>query len=306
MDLFHTLHDNKGKNKIMMMKQAVFFGLSVMLSTTPFSLAFLIVPPRPPTVLVLVSSRVRRTEQRQKQTRLSQSKNDDASCASSTILPENELFFFMEDPSVSNNDDLQLFAVHGPEMKQAMRQKGWKQVQVNCVSSLDDLPATKGKGETAKDDSTYSDRSEMDAALLQAMQEFYKTKEERSQALKNACEAGACIQRTKAMCRAAADSTWGERNIKVLLQLGGSVHDRDAYGSTPLHIAAVFFNADAVEILIQKGADLEAKDDDGLTPKMTFEDSVERRMEMVQEFGMPLTAADREREARIRSLLLNE
>jgi ankyrin repeat protein len=165
------------------------------------------------------------------------------------------------------------------------------------------LPATKGIQETATDDYTSSDKSEMDAALVQAMQEFYKTKEDRFQALKNAVEAGACIQRTKAMCRAAADSTWGERNIQVLLQLGGGVCDRDEYGSTPLHIAAVFFNADAVEILIQKGADLAARDDDGLTPEMAFENSVERRMEMVQEFGMPLTSADRVREARIRSLL---
>jgi hypothetical protein len=243
-------------------------------------------------------------EQRQKQMRLPQSNNDDAS---STILPawENldEFFFFFEDPSATNKDDLQLYAVHGPEMQQAMQQQGWKQVKVSHVTSLDDLPAIKGKDETATDDSTSPNKSEMDAALLQAMQEFYKTKEERFQALKNACDAGACIQRTKAMCRAAADSTWGERNIKVLLHLGGSVHDRDAFGSTPLHIAAVFFNADAVEILIQKGADLEARDDDCLTPKMTFENSVERRMEMVQEFGMPLTAADREREARILSLL---
>ena len=44
-----------------------------------------------------------------------------------------------------------------------------------------------------------------------------------------------------------------------------SINDRDHYGRTPLHHAGVALNADAMELLIQHGADAKAMDNHGLT-----------------------------------------
>src|SRR5687767_312867 len=43
--------------------------------------------------------------------------------------------------------------------------------------------------------------------------------------------------------------------IEVLLALGADIHVKDANGDTPLHKAAMFANADAVRLLMERGAD---------------------------------------------------
>lgn len=57
---------------------------------------------------------------------------------------------------------------------------------------------------------------------------------------------------------------------KKLVALGNNVNEKDLFGSTPLHMAAMYGHKPVVEFLIQKGAELNAKtykmDDFALTP----------------------------------------
>ena len=142
----------------------------------------------------------------------------------------------------------------------------------------------------------------MDGALLRALTEFYKSEEERSEAIKGAVENGASIRRTKSMMRIGADTRWGARNLKILLELGGSVHDVDDYGSTPLHIACLFANADVIELLLENGANTDAQDNDGLTPSMVFAQRLEQDKEMEMELGQPLPPEEGKNRERIQSL----
>lgn len=52
---------------------------------------------------------------------------------------------------------------------------------------------------------------------------------------------------------------WFERPIT-------SVHDRNGYGDTPLHIVANWGDCKAIKTLIEIGADINAKGEAGLTP----------------------------------------
>ena len=170
---------------------------------------------------------------------------------------------------------------------------------VSLVSSADEVSALL---DSSKEMMSEAERQDMDMSLAQALTVLYKTQEERFDAIQTLIDGGACIKRTKSMMRAAADQYNGGKNLKVLLELGGSVEDRDAYGSTALHIACVFCNADAVELLLENGADAAAKDDDGLTPKDVFARTVERNKEIAQEYGYG-SEDDRLREERIQAAL---
>ncbi len=54
--------------------------------------------------------------------------------------------------------------------------------------------------------------------------------------------------------------------VKQHLTAGTNVNERDDYGWTPLHPAAVFGHKEIVELLIAKGATVNAKANDGRTP----------------------------------------
>ena len=194
-----------------------------------------------------------------------------------------------------------LYVALGSEAKAAFEGRDYVQVEnISFASSADEVSALLDS--PSKESMSDAERQELDIALAQALAERYKTEEERFEALQALVDGGACIKRTRSMMRAAADHYTGGKNLKVLLQLGGSVTDRDAYGSTALHIACVFCNADAVELLIENGADASAKDDDGLTPKDVFAKTVERNKEIAEEYGYG-SEDDRVREERIQTVL---
>ena len=61
-------------------------------------------------------------------------------------------------------------------------------------------------------------------------------------------------------------ATLGRDTVKLLYELGGDMQKPDTYGSTPLHTAAEFFRPKIVSFLIEKGADINAKNQRGQTP----------------------------------------
>jgi hypothetical protein len=194
-------------------------------------------------------------------------------------------------------------AVVGSDAEQAIQQEGWQQIEMPIVSSAKEVRSLLKEEERKEKDGDALDFSieevvnpELDAELQKALVEFYKSEEERVAALTSLVKSGASIARTMVMMRAASDLRYGARNLKVLLDLGGSVHARDAYGSTPLHVAAVFCNADVAEILLEQGADIEAIDNDGLTPKMVLAQTVERTQEMEMEIGTAMPAEERKQQ----------
>ena len=208
---------------------------------------------------------------------------------------EEELFVFRS----PEGEDGKICVAYGPGAKSALEERGYSQIEnVSFVSSADEVSALLDSSKEMSE----AERQEMDMSLAQALTVLYKTQEERFEAIQTLVDGGACIKRTKSMMRAAADQYNGGKNLKVLLELGGSVEDRDAYGSTALHIACVFCNADAVELLLENGADAAAKDDDGLTPKDVFARTMERNNEIAQEYGYG-SEDDRQREERIQAAL---
>ena len=205
-----------------------------------------------------------------------------------------------EDENASTSGKLCI--VYGSEARAALEERGWEQVEgISFVSSADDVSALLDAPDADKAMSD-ADKQELDIALTQALVQLYKSEEERFEAIQTLVNDGACIKRTKSMMRAAADQYQGGKNLKVLLALGGSVEDRDAYGSTALHIACVFCNADGVDVLIENGADATAQDNDGLTPKDVFARTVERNKEIKEEYGYG-SEDDRLREDRIQAIL---
>ena len=223
----------------------------------------------------------------------------DTTAATSSLsnIREEELFVFRS----PEGDDGEFCVAYGPDAKSALEERGYVQVEnVSFVSSADEVSALLDSPST--ESMSEAERQEMDMSLAQALTMMYKTQEERFEAIQTLVDGGACIKRTKSMMRASADQYNGGKNLKVLLELGGSVEDRDAYGSTALHIACVFCNADAVELLLENGADAAAKDDDGLTPKDVFARTVQRNKEIAEEYGYG-SEDDRLREERIQAAL---
>ena len=54
--------------------------------------------------------------------------------------------------------------------------------------------------------------------------------------------------------------------VKVLLEAGADLEARNERGTTPLHKAALRGNAETVTVLLEAGADLEARNERGTTP----------------------------------------
>jgi hypothetical protein len=213
---------------------------------------------------------------------------------------KNNLFVFRN----PKNEDL--CVLYGSEARDALLGGGWQQLDTPVLSSNEEVEKMLRESEREREALTNSkDQSkneELDLELQQALMEFYKSEEERSKTLESLVKRGASISRTNSMMRVAVDTKFGARNLKILLKLGGSVHDIDAFGSTPLHIASLFCNSDVIDILLEEGADLEAKDNDGLTPKMVFAKTVENNQMLELEYGTASPPEQRKSQERIQAL----
>jgi ankyrin repeat protein len=64
---------------------------------------------------------------------------------------------------------------------------------------------------------------------------------------------------------------WRLRSVEVLLDKGADVNAKDGVGCTPLHLAAGLRKRDTVEVLLAHGADVNASDGRGLTALATVE-----------------------------------
>ena len=54
--------------------------------------------------------------------------------------------------------------------------------------------------------------------------------------------------------------------VKILIEKGANIHRKDNDGWTPLHFASDNGHTETVKILIQKGASIHEKDNNGNTP----------------------------------------
>lgn len=59
--------------------------------------------------------------------------------------------------------------------------------------------------------------------------------------------------------------------LNAYLQNGGDVNAKNAFGSTPMHVACLFGRANAAQLLLSADARLEVKDNDGATPEQLLE-----------------------------------
>jgi ankyrin repeat protein/TPR repeat protein len=68
-------------------------------------------------------------------------------------------------------------------------------------------------------------------------------------------------------CGATSTRKKGQKRVRQLLKTDpGLIHQKDKHGSTPLHLAAFYHLGDIIRLLVEKGADVNAKNKRGNTP----------------------------------------
>jgi ankyrin repeat protein len=92
-------------------------------------------------------------------------------------------------------------------------------------------------------------------------------------------------------------STNEVHRVSVLLGYGAGVNDRGQYGSTALHYAVRGGKLPLIRLLLERGADVNALDDDGLTPLLHLSKTRSKAdpipvMELLAKKGVDLDARD--------------
>ncbi|CAJ1966155.1 unnamed protein product [Cylindrotheca closterium] len=199
-----------------------------------------------------------------------------------------------------NPEGDRLCAVVGSEAKSAIETAGWKAAPISFASTAAQVQSLIGGNTVGIGQQVAVENPGLDNELQMALMKLYSTEEERRETISNLIKRGANMGMS--MIRVAADTQNGAKTLEILMELGGSVQQSDQYGSTPLHIAAVFCNADVAEILLKNGADIEAKDKDGETPMMVLEKTIDRSQEMELGFGSVMPPDERQRQDKIKQL----
>jgi len=70
------------------------------------------------------------------------------------------------------------------------------------------------------------------------------------------------------ICATETEDTAATQTVDAvaLIDQGADLHPKNKYGWMPLHLACVNCHAEVVKALLQKSADVDAKDSDGHTP----------------------------------------
>eukprot|EP00978_Attheya_sp_CCMP212_P025231 scaffold80837_cov36-Attheya_sp.AAC.1 len=89
--------------------------------------------------------------------------------------------------------------------------------------------------------------------------------------MKNLVEAGASLQGINALHMAAANYKSSDLFDHLIGEYGMNVETFDRNGHFPIHVAAVFGNAQAIRVLLAPEANKKAKSKDGLTAKQELE-----------------------------------
>jgi ankyrin repeat protein len=71
----------------------------------------------------------------------------------------------------------------------------------------------------------------------------------------------------------------GRSEIKLLLWRGANINAKDIQARSPLHLAGIEGNDDIYDLLLDSGADPEAKDFAGWTARQYLTEVQERRLE---------------------------
>uniref|UniRef100_A0A7S2U524 Uncharacterized protein n=1 Tax=Attheya septentrionalis TaxID=420275 RepID=A0A7S2U524_9STRA len=115
-----------------------------------------------------------------------------------------------------------------------------------------------------------------------------KLTDARKAQMKNLVEAGASLQGINALHMAAANYKSSDLFDHLIGEYGMSVETFDQNGHFPIHVAAVCGNAEAIQVLLARGANKKAKSKDGLTAKQELEkhEKSMRNLQNVMGFGM--------------------
>ena len=85
-----------------------------------------------------------------------------------------------------------------------------------------------------------------------------------------------------------------EAVVKLLLEKGADIESKDDYGRTPLSWAAEGGHKAVVKLLLEKGADMESKDDYGQTPlSWAAEGGHEAVVQLLLEKGADIESKDK-------------
>jgi ankyrin repeat protein len=110
-------------------------------------------------------------------------------------------------------------------------------------------------------------------------EELIYSKDKCTPSLRQRAEYGRTVLHT------AAERESRSKFIRFFLDHGADIESRDAHGRTPLLVAALERNLDAITVLLEAGADVHAVDNEGLTALHFTINSAQRAYDLLLEHG---------------------